>query len=320
MPANQSPSKGQQWFVSLLAWGLALILLGWTLRSVPWQASWQTLQGISPWKLLIWGIANAGILTLQCWRWGAIQSKMGHPIPLAPLFAYRLASFSVSYFTPGSQFGGEPWQTIALERFHDVPRPVAIASVVLDKLSELIVTFIYLALGLGLILNLGLEIPVGAIGLLIVVIVCGLTAYLAALNAGKRPFSRLHPAIAASEERMAPFTTPRALAQPILFSVAALLALLGGYGMTIWVLDAVLPAKTIIILYTVARLSQLAPTPGGLGAVEAGQLFAFVALGYDPALAISLTLLIRARDLILGLLGIGFAWKIGASTGRQATS
>jgi uncharacterized membrane protein YbhN (UPF0104 family) len=55
------------------------------------------------------------------------------------------------------------------------------------------------------------------------------------------------------------------------------------------------------------RLAFLVPLPGGLGALEASQTFALAALGFQPALGIALSLLIRARDIILGAAGLALA-------------
>jgi uncharacterized membrane protein YbhN (UPF0104 family) len=49
------------------------------------------------------------------------------------------------------------------------------------------------------------------------------------------------------------------------------------------------------------------PVPAGLGALEASQVFALQALGYDAALGLSLSLLIRLRDLLFGGLGLALA-------------
>jgi uncharacterized membrane protein YbhN (UPF0104 family) len=63
------------------------------------------------------------------------------------------------------------------------------------------------------------------------------------------------------------------------------------------------PAQTIAAL-TAARLAYLLPMPGGLGAFEAGQMLALTALGFDPAAAVALALLIRGRDMLIAVLGI----------------
>jgi uncharacterized membrane protein YbhN (UPF0104 family) len=56
-----------------------------------------------------------------------------------------------------------------------------------------------------------------------------------------------------------------------------------------------------------ARVAILLPLPAGLGALEASQALAMRGLGLSPAAGVSLSLLIRARDVLLGLLGLGLA-------------
>ena len=46
------------------------------------------------------------------------------------------------------------------------------------------------------------------------------------------------------------------------------------------------------------------PLPGGLGTVEAAQMLALTQLGFDPAIGLSASLLIRGRDVLLGLAGL----------------
>jgi len=58
----------------------------------------------------------------------------------------------------------------------------------------------------------------------------------------------------------------------------------------------------------------LMPMPGGLGALEASQALALGALGFGPAAGLSLALLIRARDLSFGALGLLLA---GSLTGAR---
>jgi hypothetical protein len=55
---------------------------------------------------------------------------------------------------------------------------------------------------------------------------------------------------------------------------------------------------------TAARLAYLLPIPAGAGALEASQVFAAEALGVNPVFAISISLLIRGRDLSLAALGL----------------
>jgi uncharacterized membrane protein YbhN (UPF0104 family) len=55
---------------------------------------------------------------------------------------------------------------------------------------------------------------------------------------------------------------------------------------------------------TAARIAFMLPSPGGLGTLEASQVLMFEVLGFNPALGISISLLVRGRDLLLGGLGL----------------
>jgi len=53
-----------------------------------------------------------------------------------------------------------------------------------------------------------------------------------------------------------------------------------------------------------ARIAILLPMPAGLGALEASQALAMSSLGLDPAYGVAIALLIRGRDVLLGLSGL----------------
>jgi uncharacterized membrane protein YbhN (UPF0104 family) len=61
---------------------------------------------------------------------------------------------------------------------------------------------------------------------------------------------------------------------------------------------------------TSALLAFVLPLPGGLGALEASQVYALTNMGYAPAIGISMSLLIRARDLMNAGLGLLLAGKL----------
>jgi uncharacterized membrane protein YbhN (UPF0104 family) len=61
---------------------------------------------------------------------------------------------------------------------------------------------------------------------------------------------------------------------------------------------------------TSVLLAFILPLPGGLGALEASQVYALTAMGYAPAIGISVSLLIRARDLMNAGLGLLLAGKL----------
>ncbi len=263
-----------------------------------------------------------------CSRWWLALQAYGYRIPYLSAFRYRIAAFSVSYFTPGSQFGGEPLQVYALEKLHQVPRSTAIASVTIDKLFEILTNFSFLALGLALTIQYSL-LPYSTRNMallwaaLMIVIPLG---YLISLKFTHRPISalldvlparlkkkgwtrRVNAFAAETEDLLValinrrPYVTLTLLLSSILISACSLLE----YGLALRILGVPLNFQQTIIVLTAARIAFLTPLPGGLGALEAGQILALQTLGFDPALGIAVSLWIRARDLGLGALG--FFWS-----------
>jgi uncharacterized membrane protein YbhN (UPF0104 family) len=90
----------------------------------------------------------------------------------------------------------------------------------------------------------------------------------------------------------------------VLVSLLAGLGMLLDYALMLSFMGIDLPFWKTVAGWTAGWLSFLAPLPGGLGALEASQVFALGAFGISAATAISVTLLMRARDLLIGGLGL----------------
>ena len=70
-----------------------------------------------------------------------------------------------------------------------------------------------------------------------------------------------------------------------------------------------LSAIQVFAALTALQLAFLMPLPGGLGALEASQVFALGVFGQPASAAISLVLLQRARDILNGGLGLLLAGR-----------
>jgi uncharacterized membrane protein YbhN (UPF0104 family) len=90
----------------------------------------------------------------------------------------------------------------------------------------------------------------------------------------------------------------------LLVSLVSWGTLIGEYWLALYVLGASLTPGQLVTALIAARIAILFPLPGGLGALEASQVLAMEVLGLDPALGLSLSLLIRSRDVLLGVLGL----------------
>jgi glycosyltransferase 2 family protein len=324
-PVNSNPRRNRWWLA--LFWLAAPVLLFGVLRQVPLSQAWDSLSRLSVWQVSALALTNLVVLLLMTARWALVIRALGERVPLTTLLAYRLAGFGVSYFTPGPQFGGEPLQVHLLHRWQGLALDRAIASVFLDRLVDLLANFTFLAVGILVVLLAGLG---GAwLGPGAWVFVLGLLffplGHLLALRAGKRPAAGLLSYLAnrtngrwkglekaadlsARAESQVRFLL---LERPLVFA-----AIIGTAGLTwlvmifeFWLslrfLGVTATVQQTIAALTAARLAFLLPLPAGLGALEAGETLAAGLLGWDPAVGIALSLVIRARDIFFALLGLG---------------
>ena len=80
--------------------------------------------------------------------------------------------------------------------------------------------------------------------------------------------------------------------------------MVGEFALITYFLHIQLPFWQTVSAWTAGWLSLLAPLPGGLGALEASQVFALGIFGIPAARAIGVTLVMRGRDLLVGGLGL----------------
>jgi hypothetical protein len=97
---------------------------------------------------------------------------------------------------------------------------------------------------------------------------------------------------------------PRALGMAVVASILAGAGMVGEYALIISFLKIDLHGWQTLAAWTTSWLAFLAPLPGGLGALEASQVFMLGAFEVSAALAIGVALLLRARDLLIGSFGL----------------
>ena len=321
-----------------LIWLLALPALWWVFRSMPVKDIWSTVISLEMWQVFVLVGLNAIILLLFTSRWWLLLRSLGYRVNIVSLLSYRLAGFGVSYFTPGPQFGGEPLQVHLTSGKHNVPSPVAVAAVSLDKLIELLTNFSFIMVGAVVVLRS--KIFASEISLPTLAVAAALfllpAAYLLSISTGRKPltwlaeraptrltahrhYMRAAQNLSASEAQLVLFfqQKPRALIPVISISALTWLLVIAEYWMMIYFLGETLTGVQIISLLTAARIAFLLPSPGGLGTLEASQVLVMGAFGLSPILAISASLLIRGRDIALGSLGL---WIGAVLTPRQAAN
>jgi uncharacterized protein (TIRG00374 family) len=308
---------------SIVIYIILALLLWWALRTVPFIDIWNVLRQLRLWQLgTLFGL-NILVLGAMTARWWAILHAENPGIPFLQLVRYRLAVFGLSYFTPGPQVGGEPLQVFYLQRDHGVTFARATAAVIMDKLLEFLANFILLAVGLTTAVRVGLitRSSTQALGSLIplAAILLWPLIHLVLLHRGKYPLSALARAAFSStkrqkwlrlvvvSERMAGGFTrrhPGALLAALGFSLLAWAGMAAEYFMMTGFLQAQLTGEQTLAALTAALFAFLMPLPGGLGALEASQVYVMTSFGHPAAIGIGVSLLMRARDILNGSLGL----------------
>jgi uncharacterized protein (TIRG00374 family) len=311
------------------------LLLWWIWKDIPRAQVIHLLQSLEIWQLIFLVGFNLFLVLLFSLRWWLILAALGYRLPYLRLVAIRLASFAVSFITPGPQFGGEPLQVYALTHRERLPNSIALASVVLDKALELLVNFTFLVFGLLFVFTTGLlgDLPAFQLWLISGILFLLPTGYLGLLWLNQRPFTALLEPVSrlgiaprrlrswveasrAAESQAADFCR----CQPFSFSLVLIVSLavwgliLVEFWLTFSFLGLPLTLHQVIFALVAARIAMLLPIPGGLGTVEASQVVALRMLGLDPAFAVGVMLLARARDVSLVGLGLLFAFWLARKT------
>jgi hypothetical protein len=276
------------------------------------------------WQVFVLILINAAIYALVTLRWWIILRAENKRVSYFSLLPVRVAVFGVSYFTLGPQVGGEPLQVLYLQRKYGVAYTRATASVVMDKLLEFLANFALLALGLAGIVEAGILPGNGNRPLVslsgLVLLMLWPPIHILLMARGTHPVSALlkffpknkTTRFISASEKLAAMFCRRYLSSLLLAIFVSLLAgacMVTEFGLITLFLQIHLSAAQVIAAWTAGWLAFLIPLPGGLGALEASQVFALGAFGIPSASAISVTLLMRGRDLLIGGLGLGFAGR-----------
>jgi len=325
---------------------LAVLLLWLTLRAVDLGEVWTRLRQLTQPQIALLALVNLAVLATFSMRWWLLLLAQGYRIPYLLLMAYRLATFAVSYFTPGPHFGGEPLQVYLVSSRHGVPVAASVAAVLVDKVLEMTINFTVLTLGVLFVMQSHALVGISEEQLLLTSVVLlalplsllaalllgfhPVTGLLAALEAGPRRWvahrgklpgpplteTRLWRAVRQSEEQSIALcrSHPFFLLAAIGASLLSWLAIIGEFWLMTNVMGLKLTLSEAVVALLAARVAILLPMPAAIGALEASQALAMRVLGQSPAAGVSLSLLIRARDVLLGVLGL---WLAGVLVWRK---
>ena len=299
-----------------------LVLLYFAFRHTPLIQIWNALHQLQLWQIVLILAIDVIIYLFVTARWWLIVQAENNKISYLPMIGVRVSVFGISYFTIGPQVGGEPLQVIYLQRKYGMTYTRATSTVVMDKLLELLANFILLVFGLTGIVQAGILSRNGSPPILSLIVLFAFVSWplihtillyrkIYPLSASLQKISFIQNTkairfIRAAEHLAGRFCQrqTRALLAASFVSILAAMGMVSEYFLMTSFLQVHLSFWQTVAAWTAGWLSFLVPLPGGLGALEASQVFALGFFGISAASAISVTLIMRARDLLIGGLGL----------------
>lgn len=295
----------------------ALLLL-WVLRGFSWGNFWQTIREHWGWLLLAGGAMTLAHF-LRAWRWQLMLRSAQAPTPLSSAWWALMIGYLANAALPRV---GEVLRCTLLWRWREVPFPVAIGTVIAERLIDI---FILLLLSGSVIIREGLR----------WLEILGLKAYMPYILAGmviagigvglswRMLRRRAMPWIEAGMRGFQSLWATRPLWLMVVLSVM----IWAGYWGAIWgVMQAAAPQKAALwaawVLLVGSGLAMALPVPGGIGTFHAIGLVLLVMLGWETPAAQNTVFVAHTLQtlLILALGSVGFLWSSYQNVSRTASA
>lgn len=310
--------------ITLLLWVGAIALATWILKDLPLDAMQQGLMQLSFSQWSFWLILNVLVMALSTLRWYALITALQGTVNFLALTLIRLAGQTISFVTPGPQFGGEPMQIYWLYKRQGLALPKSVLSLGLDRFLELWVNFAVLLLG-ALLLLLSPRMAFAdwnQVALILLLLLLGIPIlFLVMFRRPQWITQRLHPHVTRwlSHPRLAALRSHQdaleedfkellrhrkgVLVQALGLSIFNWAVILAELWLLLYFAQVSVDLQGFTLIAVSIRLAMLLPLPGGIGTIEAALLWSIQMLGYELSDAIVLIALMRLRDSLILLAG-----------------
>jgi uncharacterized protein (TIRG00374 family) len=289
-------------------------------RMVGWQEIGKSFLTFTGWQGMVILLLTIFMALVGTWKWKEILKGEGVNVPFKNLLSPYLSGFAIMFLAPVLIWGGEVFRSYVLKERCQVPWSKGMASVVIDRILEWTANLVVIFFGsLFFIFMIGS--PPSNLGLIFggafFIFAAGISFfYFKCLKSEsivrffvrgdqKQPID--------TEKEIFNFFQPRNMALWKGFSLSFLRA--GFMYLRVWILIfflgeniGTLPALSLLGFN---YLASMIPIPTALGSHEAIQTFAFNSLGLAPSLATVFTMIIRAAEIIISLVGIVALFRLG---------
>lgn len=318
----------KNWLISLsLLIGILASLF--IYLNIPYEEAVDTIQRLDFAALTYFLLVVLIIQFILTYRWLVVIRTQDDDVNFFRLILYRLAGYSVSFLTPSAKMGGEPVRATILSQKERRDFDKSMSSVVIDKTIELSASGLFFMIGVIFLLFQGWltqRVRIAAIvaGFIFTFLIIAFNYRV--LN-GKPFFHPIFDFFAFENkyvkkavnkvEELEHMVIEFYCEEKKAFYYSLFLSLLSWFFMFIefWLAALVvgvnLSLLEIFLVFSFVGLSYLFPIPMALGALEAGQISIFKLFGLSSAAAIGLAIIVRIKDVILSIIGIGAMVKYG---------
>lgn len=277
--------------------------------------------------------AVAVIYSSVVYRWKIIIEAGKIRVSFRKLFLYKLGGYAISYITPSAHMGGEPIRAVLLQQ-EGIPAKQGLATILIDKSIEIATDIVLGCVGFIVMLSM-FSITSNSYYFFIALVAVGLslivTFYYRMLKGEYffTPFFKIlrldkinslkKSAIDLKniEDNMLAFfkNHRKSFVYAALLHFGCWFIMFFEYKFLFLMLGVNLPFIHIFLVIAAIGIAYTTPVPAGLGTMEAGNIGALSFSGTKGSVGLAVSLLVRAKDLLLTTIGLlyltyaGFTWK-----------
>lgn len=298
--------------------------------NIPLEETLQTILSINVFYFTAFIIITFLIQFTLSYRWLLILRTQGiHQLSLYKTTMYRLTGFAVSFLTPTARIGGEAVRATVLSQKEDVEFKKSLSGVVVDKTLEFTTSIVVFIIGFIYLLVLGALTPELRLYAIPAIIIMASLVFWYNWRV-LRGYEFFHPLfntlpiyspwyqtflqkVQDFEDHVLQFyyEERKAFFKCVLVSLFSWGLIFFEYYFASLTIGISLSFWQIFLIFIVINVSFLIPIPMALGVLEAGQVAVFRMLGSSSAAAISFTIIIRIKDVLLTMIGLAALTKYG---------
>jgi uncharacterized protein (TIRG00374 family) len=304
---------------------IGALLLAFVIKVVGWYEIRKSLLIFTGFKGLVIFLLTFLWILINNWKWKEILKTRGAEIGFFDLFKPFLAGFSILYLFPTFVLGGEFLRGYILKKKYSVSWAKGMASVFIDRIVDWTTNLGIVFLGMGFFLSktgilpqkigiaVGFTFFIWLIFILFFYIMVFRKESIARLFFRIFKLGNMHVGLLNMEREIFGFFNVKKSSFWKILGIAILeevILLLRIYILLIFLGKEIsfLVALSISGFY---YLSTMIPIPASLGIQDGLQAFAFGALGLGSGVGTAFTLIIRATEFTIALIGIVILFRLG---------